>query len=199
MRKQVTVLLMTGAMMTTGSARADTSFGVEGGFVAASLDVSGPSAFDTSADAGAAIGAFARLGLRGSVGFQPEILLTWGRFSASGVPTPFGVAFRSVEVPLLFHVRFPPKHGVEAFVCAGPQLSAISKVTQALSDGESDISDQIKNWDIGATFGGGVEASVGRGALVLEGRVNLGARNLDETSVGSFKARAFLALIGYRF
>ncbi len=48
-------------------------------------------------------------------------------------------------------------------------------------------------------FGAGFEMAAGCGAFVLDGRVNIGMKNLSETGPPALKSRAFLLLPGYRF
>jgi hypothetical protein len=199
MRKKGIGIALCVLALSAGASGAEPVFGVKGGWVSGSLQADGPEAFDTSADAGFAIGGFIGFGLGDAVRFQPEVLLSNRRFSSTGPRAPFGVSARGVEVPLLFQLRFPEGRRVQAVLFAGPQVSFISSVTQALGDSESDISDQIKNVDAGVTFGGGVEFYVGRGALSLDARYNVGFRNLDESSGPRLESRAFLALVGYRF
>jgi hypothetical protein len=57
----------------------------------------------------------------------------------------------------------------------------------------------IKDVDAAAVFGGAIGWDAGRGALVLDVRVAIGARNLAETAGRDLKSRAFTALVGFRF
>lgn len=197
------VLVTLAAIVTMAGARnadaQEVSWGFKGGIVLASLETSGPGAFETDDDAGGTIGGFVGWAVTGIVRIQPEVLVTTRRFWARNVGSPFGISATGVEVPLLVHFRFPEGRRAQAVLFAGPQLGAIANVTQAMGQTETDISDQVKDLDVGATFGGGVELPAGPGALVLDVRISLGLRNLSESSDPSFKSRAALVLAGYRF
>ena len=192
-------VLVMAIVATEGAATAgDVTAGVKGGGVFASLATAGQGAFDTASDGGVAVGAFASVEIGHGVRFQPEVLFGVRRFSAIDAAAPFGVSSRGIEIPLLIQYRAPSSRRVRALFSAGPQLSVITKVTQSLGPADSDISDQIKDVDVGATFGGGVAIGAGRGSVTIEARGNVGLRNVSE-AVPSMKARAFLMLAGYEF
>jgi Outer membrane protein beta-barrel domain len=200
-RQGIVLMAMATLILSSAETRAETVWGVKGGLVRAALDVQGPGAFTTEADAGGTIGAFVGVDLSKSVRLQPEVLFTKERFSAKELAAPFGIAARSIEVPLLIQARFFRDRRVQAVLYSGPRLGFISKVTEALegAPSEIDLSDQIKDLDAGVALGGGVETALGRGALLFEARFDLGLRNLSEAPDVTFKSRAFLALVGYRF
>jgi hypothetical protein len=201
MRKALVVCASVAAiLMCAPEASADeVSWGIKGGLVLASLDAQGPEGFETDPDSGAAIGTFVGVALGQRVRLQPEVWFVNRRFSAVEIAPPFGVSSRSLEVPVLVQVRFPDGRRAQAFLCAGPQLTIIGKVTQALAQGESDISDRIKNVDVGVAFGGGLERGLGRGALVIEARVTIGLRDVNAAPEGAMMGRGVLGTIGYRF
>src|SRR5262245_53326235 len=124
------------------------AWGIKGGLVAASIATAGPGAIDTASDAGGAFGTFVGLGRSTKIRFQPEIFLTTRRFSSSDPSVPFRVSARSVEVPLLVHLRFLEAHRTRVVAYAGPQLSVIGRVRQTRPDGEFDFSDQVKDLDV---------------------------------------------------
>jgi hypothetical protein len=157
----------------TAGAEEQISWGIRGGYAHGWLDTSGQDAFETDADGGYAIGAFASVALGASMRFQSEILWTSRRFSAREAAVPFSISARGVELPLLFQLRFPEGRRAQATVFAGPQLSLVTSVEQALGDSETDIGDQVRNLDAGVTVGGGFEWLGAQGAFLLDLRVNL--------------------------
>lgn len=191
------VLSMVGVVRTATAE--DVSWGVKGGVISASLATSGPGAFDTSADSGVAVGAFVGMTVGKGFSFQPEVLLTSRRFSATVPATSFRVVTTGIEVPLLLHLRVPTTRRWQATLFAGPQVGFIPSVTQVVDGVRTSIADEIRDVDLGAVVGGGLELLVGRGALVVDARVTLGLRNVSESAAPRFRSRAFLALIGYRF
>ncbi|MGE0462106.1 MAG: porin family protein [Vicinamibacterales bacterium] len=191
------VMSMVGFVRTATAG--DVSWGIKGGVISASIATSGPGAFETSADSGIAAGAFVGMTVGKGFSFQPEVLLTTRRFSATIPATSFSVATTGIEVPLLLHVRVPGNRRWQATLFAGPQVGFIPSVTQVVEGVRTNIADEIRNVDMGAVVGGGVEVLAGRGALVLDARVTLGLRNVSETPAPRFGSRAFLAMIGYRF
>lgn len=187
------------AMMLAWPAAANAqrvSGGLKGGLASTNLSVTGPGAFDTSADVTGAAGGFAAVELGRMVRLQAELLLTALRAS---VPAPgVTVKARAVAVPVLLHLRFGERR-VRPVIFAGPQFSAVSNVTQTSAAGEADISDDIRDIDLSVAIGAGLEAEAGRGAFLLEVRGAVGVRDLSETGPPAIKSRAWLLLAGYRF
>ncbi len=198
MRIFVCVVAVALIAMTPSAARAQSgSAGLKGGLIAANLSTSGSGAFETSAEAGFALGVFGAIEFGAIARLQPEVLITQQRFAISLVGAT--VKSRAVAVPLLMHLRFGGDRRVRPVVFAGPQVSFISKVTQQAALGETDISDSIAGVDTGLTVGAGFEAAAGRGAFVVDARATFGLKDLSETGPPALKSRAFLLLAGYRF
>lgn len=173
------------------------SAGIKGGLNVSKAAASGTDGFTTKVGAGGSLGGFVAIALGETARIQPEVLFSARRFS--GVFSDFTVTNRAVEVPILLHLTFSHDRRVQPVLFAGPQLTFISKVTQSTPQGDIDISDNIAGVDAGLTFGAGLEMAAGRGAFVVDGRVNLGMRDLSETGPPALKSRAFLLLAGYRF
>src|SRR5262245_36296084 len=175
----------------------DRAFGRKGGFVGASVDARGPGGFETNADLGPAIGGFATFQLTETVSVQPELLFTAPRFKSSDFGPGLAVRARAVEMPVLFQKQLQRRSHPVLF--AGPQISFITSVKQEFDNVTSDISKEIRNVDLGVVAGGRFEISTGRGAVLLEGRVNVGFRDLSQSEDTSMNSRAFAGLFGYRF
>jgi hypothetical protein len=174
-------------------------WGLKGGIVGSSIAASGDQAFDASTGAGAAVGAFVGGADERRVTPRIEALLTWRQFNATNVPQPFRVRSRSIEVPLLMRVRVASGRAGRFWVDAGPQIAAITSVTQITGTTRTDISDQIRNVDVAAAVGGELERALGSGAILFGVRAIMGRHNLSESPTRSLESRAFATLIGYRF
>ena len=174
-------------------------FGIKGGLVLGDVSTAGVGEFKTDADAGAAIGGFAGVTITPQIRLQAEVLVSNRRFSPADETIDARIRSRGVEVPLLLVIQGRESERVRPMIYAGPQFSFISKVTQTVSGIEIDMSDRIKNTDVGVTAGGGLEIANARGAFVIDVRANIGLRDLNEDAEPSIKSRAFLILVGYRF
>lgn len=173
------------------------SAGVKGGINSGKATASGTGSFSTNVGTSGSLGGFVTIALGETARLQPEVLFSQRRFSGSSGA--FTIESRAVEVPILAHFVFAPGRRVRPVLFAGPQLTFISNVMQSTAQGESDISDNIKDVDAGLTFGAGFEAAAGNGAFVVDARVNIGMKDLSESGSPSLKSRAFLLLAGYRF
>lgn len=201
MRTRLAVMAWTVAlaMGATNAAAQGLSWGLKGGIGFGSLNTEGGDAFETSPDPGGMLGGFVGVDIGAIVRLQPEAYWSVRRFSATGVPTPFAVSSRGVEVPLLLQVRVPKARSTQAVLFSGPQFSVIGTVEQRIGSTATDISDQIRDRDVGVVFGAGLERVVNTGAFVVDVRAVIGTRNLAEAGEDSIKSRAIQLLVGYRF
>ena len=199
MRIFVSAAVVVCALTWPAVAAAQGVFGIKGGLVFGDVSTSGIGEFETDANAGAVIGGFAGVTVTPHIRLQAEVLFSNRRFSAADPTIDAKVRSRGTEFPLLIVVQGRDSQRVRPMVYAGPQFSIISTVKQTVSGIETDMSDRIKNTDAGVTAGGGLEIVNARGAVVIDLRVNVGLRNLNEDTEPSVKSRAFLMLVGYRF
>ena len=199
MRIFVSAAVVVCALTWPAVAAAQGVFGIKGGVVFGDVSTSGVGEFETDANAGAVIGGFAGVTVAPHIRLQAEVLFSNRRFSAADPTIDAKVRSRSTEVPLLIVVQGRGGQRVRPMVYAGPQFSFISTVKQTVSGIETDMSDRIKNTDAGVTAGGGLEIANDRGAILIDVRVNVGLRNLNEDTEPSVKSRAFMMLVGYRF
>src|SRR5262245_39883823 len=187
---------------TTGAhpvAAQEPVFGVKGGLNGASISVSGTEHFDTTANVGAALGAFIGFGIGAGSRIQPEVLFTINRFSSSDFPLTLTVNTRAVEVPVLILKRFQTGRRVQPMLFAGPQLTFLAKTTQTFGSTKSDVTSELERTDVGIAAGGGVEVSADHGAMTMEARFAVGFRDLSRSNLSSTHSRAFMGLVGYRF
>jgi len=192
----VVAIVLAGVIPSTAQAQSG-SAGIKGGLIMANLSTSGTGSFETSTEAGGALGVFAAIEFGTIVRLQPELMITQQKFAIDQAAAT--VKSRAVAIPVLMHLRFGGDRRVRPVLFVGPQISFISKVTQDTARGETDISDDIADVDAGVTVGGGFEATAGRGAFVVDVRATFGMKDLSETGSPALKSRAFMLLAGYRF
>ena len=184
-------------LWSANEARAQTHVGVKAGAVNTNLSVSGSGSFGTDGEFGFVFGGFVGIPLGPRVRLQPEFLVTGRTFTILAVsPTP-SVSSVAYEMPVFLQVRFG--ESTQPFVQVAPQLTIISNVKQRVGGMEFDISDDIADVDVGLAIGAGVEVPVKRGALVFEGRVQWGFRDLSAGSDTTMHSRGAMLLAGYRF
>lgn len=190
-------VLLTTVLASAIDARAQTSAGFRAGAVHTNLSVSGSGTFDTDGDFGFVVGGFVGFTVAPRVRLQPEFLVTERAFRISGVSPTLSVSSRAFEMPVFIQARFGD--AIQPFVQAGPQVTVVGKVTQTFGTSETDISSQINDIDVGMAFGGGVEVPAMGGALLFEGRMHWGFRDLSAATDTKFYLRGVMLLGGYRF
>lgn len=193
----VVCAIIVGASPGTAGAQTVTG-GVKVGVTSTTLSVTGAEGFTPKARTGVEGGAWLRIG-REVFGIQPEVIFTTRKFAS---PSPIGeirIAARTVEVPVLLSVRIHADRRVHPWFFAGPYVAFISKTTQTVNGVSTDLDAALKDTDAGVTAGLGLEVNLARGALVLETRASLGARNLSQQAGTSYTSRAVMASVGYRF
>lgn len=195
----ITLVVCTFAASATLAEAQSASFGVKAGFVSATVKTSGTGTFEPEAEITGSGGAFVGFDVARHLRIQPEVLISWRRFSIKDSPAGISVKTSGVEVPILFQVPLTDTGRIRPLLYAGPQFSRLSTVKQRVFEIESDISDRIKNLEIGMAIGGGIEIEAGRGAITLDVRGTVGFTQLSEDRMPEVKSRAFLAFAGYRF
>ncbi len=179
--RRVLVGLLVLASMGVAARRADAQEGSVGVKAGPTMATAKSASFDTESDAGAGGGVFITWNVSDVVRIQPEVLLTRRRFTVVNVPGSAGVTSNAIEVPLLIQAAVAQSARSRLLLFAGPQLGRIGSVTQRSEGRETDLDDQLKDFDFGAVFGGGVEHTAGRGAFVIDARFVLGLRDLNDT------------------
>lgn len=110
------------------------------------------------------------------------------------------------DFPVLAKFTFRRDSFLSPFVYTGPVLSysqrSIVEITIDIPGfwmwGErDDVSDQIKDWEFSALFGGGLNLDFGSFLVFFEGRYSLGLMNLNDTDDETdIKNRAIAVLMG---
>jgi len=173
--------------------------GIKGGVVAARLDVNGAGSFDTAPDAGLAIGGSAAIAIGPTVRIQSELLFTEARFGSSDFPLPLTVESRAFDVPVLLVKQFSTTRRTRPIVYAGPRFGFITSIAQTVGPTRSDISNEFRSVEVGVTVGAGVEITAGRGAVTIEGRSNIGIRDVSKATDNTTRTRSIVGLFGVRF
>jgi len=135
---------------------------------------------------------------------QPfELVTTEGTFAGE---TDYEFRLWYFEFPILVKYTLRQDSFLRPFLCTGAAASyterAVVQVTQNIGPYSwgvrDDISGQLKKWDFGAVFGGGMHFAFGSSfSVFLEGRYNLGLLNLNNTEEDvTFKNRAIALLVG---
>ena len=153
----------------------------------------------TSPHAGLAIGGSAAIAIGPTVRIQPELLFTEPRFGSSDFPLPLTVESRAFEVPVLLVKQFSTTRRTRPIVYAGPRFGFITSIAQTVGHTRSDISNEFRSVDVRVALGGGVEVAAGRGAVTIEGRANIGIRDVSKATDNTTRTQSIVGLFGVRF
>jgi len=161
------------------------------------------------------IGVFRTFDISEHIKFQPEIdySIRGGDASEAFIfeKIKFKVIINYLEFPLLLKYEIPLKGRLRPNLFLGPYaaLKLSAKKTNEIG-GRKEITDleNVKSFDYGFIFGGGIEVNVGSGQLILELRSSYGLKNIMTMPEGFIKlydeedfVRNFSAVImtGYKF
>ena len=161
------------------------------------------------------IGVFRTFDISGHFKFQPEIYYSNRGGDASEAFTfekiKFKVIINYLEFPLLLKYEIPLKGRFRFNLLVGP-YAALKLSAKKCSEiwGRKEVADleNVKSFDYGVIFGGGIEVSMGSGQLILELRSSYGLKNIMTMPEGFIKlydeedfVRNFSAVImtGYKF
>lgn len=192
------VCLVTGMTVTSSAAAQEVSAGIRIGVTSATVSVEGLTGFEPEARTGVQGGVWLTLGGR-TVRLQPELIVSTRKFLGGTPAGDVSVKSTVIEVPVLLAARGNADGKVHPLLLVGPSLSFIRNPTQTFGGVETNIDDQLKGTDAGLVIGGGLEVDVTRGALVFDVRYVFGLKNIATAADTTFKTRAWLASVGYRF
>jgi hypothetical protein len=193
--------------MAASGADAQMRLGAKGGvtFSNVSMDPEDPD-FDTESRTGFGGGAEVQLplGMSGLV-LQPELLYMGKGFEVTEDGATLKLKLDYVEIPVLFRFNIPAQ-AVMPFIYGGPVVSfeASCKVegeedgvsVDADSDAFGDDFD-TESTDFGVLFGGGLAFAAGPGDLFVEGRYNIGLKDIDTADGFEAKNRSGAVMVGY--
>ena len=172
--------LALGAMLLGGSAFAQhsaqkVSFGLKGGLNLSNLHYS-DDVIDAKTKLGFNLGALAHLHLAPQLALQPEVY-----YSAQGAKYDVGndeakVKLGYINVPVLIQYMFDNGFRLQA----GPQVGFLINAKSELGSVETDIKDNLKKVDFGATAG--VSYVHPKNGLGIDARYNLGLSDINDVS-----------------
>ncbi|MEO9804206.1 MAG: porin family protein [Reichenbachiella sp.] len=166
--KKITLLLVVGTLFFTTASYAQVSLGLKGGLNFNSADVSGGG---IDSKTGYHIGAYAVI-KAGAIGIQPEAYFSVQNVGTSGDD----IDLSYIQVPILLRLGFAKV----LYFNAGPQFGFNTKA----ESGGVDYKDQLKNTDISAAIGAGLDLPMGLGAQL---RYVKALSNASEISGDSWK------------
>ncbi len=200
MRNRRWIVLAAGLMLPAFAADAqaqDLEIGFKLG--AAISNVSFDADFDAESITTFGGGGHLRLGLTPSISLQPELLFMRKGYKASELGTEFELNLDYAEIPVLLRIDVPMAAAIRPFVYAGP-YGAFEVACKVEGEDCGDDDDRT-TFDFGAVFGAGLGFAAGPGSFVVEGRYDLGLKNLVDDDDGDdaleLKNRAFGLFIGY--
>ncbi len=154
---------------------------------------------------GWAVGGFVAFQLTPSFAIVPQASYVQKGAKISDATSTGKLKIPYFEIPVLAHLRIPPKGGsiVSPHVYAGPALGFKAGCRVKLTEGTTTISDtcdaadvKVKSTDFGLTFGGGVDI----GRAIVDVRYDLGLSKLGDTgSNDNVKNRTIYLLAGWTF
>ena len=204
MRLRQAVLAVALCALATPTFAQGIEYGVKGGIHFASLSFSDADeeGVDVSSRTTYVIGGFVGIPVTPMLSVQPEVL--WVPSGAQVDAPEFGgetaeFQLKVVQVPILLKANVG-KSSTRPFVVVGPVFgfkagdSKIKVGEFETTDPEETGDDDISAVDVAIAFGGGVNV----GKISVEGRYNLGLKDLDTTDE-SAKSRGFMILAGFAF
>jgi len=154
--------------------------------------------FDTDQISSFMGGGFVRFGL-GRLALQPELLVVTrgAEFLDDDVFGAIGAKVKVdyVEVPVLLMLPLTTGAGISPYIFGGPSIAFEIGCKVDSEDCGDDTG--RKSMDLGATAGAGLEFPLGPGALLVEGRYNLGLSNISDVDPLEIKSRTLAVLAGY--
>lgn len=173
--------LALGAMLLGGSAFAQhssqkVSFGLKGGLNVSNLHNSDNTGLDTKSKIGFNAGALAHIHLAPQLALQPEVY-----YSAQGAKYDIAnnegkINLGYINVPVMIQYLFDNGFRLQA----GPQVGFLINAKNKIASTETDIKDNLKKVDFGATAGiSYVHPSSGVG---VDARYNLGLSDINDTN-----------------
>lgn len=150
---------------------------------------------------GPLVGLFAALQPRGPIGIQLEMLYASKGYKSDGR----SIAIDCLEVPLLVSLKLPRLGRVRPSVLTGPAaaLRLRTRYGSARSSTQTAFREDVNRFHIGWVVGAALDLPLSYGALIVEGRYNLGLSSVfvdgSPYAYGDDRHRAYVGLIGYRF
>lgn len=136
----------------------------------------------------------------GVFSFAPEILFIrkGGKLEAGSVTAKRTLNY--LEIPLLARINVAPV----AYLNAGPSFAIglsgrdeVDGVKQDIKFGSSSNSSELKRFDFGIAFGGGLRIPTGAGSVLFDARYTVGLTDFDNVSTNKSRNRSIGLTLGY--
>lgn len=149
------------------------------------------------------------LGRRLSLRFEPMFRVkgsdvTFALFGPAPSTPTGSLRLSYLELPVLLSLSLG-SGAVRPYLLAGPTLGYLTsaKAKDNASGTETDALDAFNRTDLGVSLGGGLSAPVGRARVFVEGRYNLGLKNIlkesKDTEGATLKTRGVAVAAGVTF
>jgi hypothetical protein len=203
----ISVLLLTTLALPAAPADAQTSspdadtYGVKAGVVSSTLDLTHPGFIISAKEQiGLTAGVFGSTRLAGPLHLDIEALVTTKGAKYDFADFENELRLTYLELPVLARVGVLRAGSVTAYVSGGPSFAFKLKELQKEAGEETSVNDEVKKWDIGVAFGGGVTF----GSWVVDARYTLGLIDIVDVDTGGFaeptaKNKAIGVTVGYRW
>ncbi len=153
---------------------------------------------------GLGAGGFLTFALGPNLALQPELLYVQkgAKYEEGGVTAT--LKFDYLDIPVLLKYRFPTEGSIRPNLFAGPvgsiKMSADLKVEAGGEDASTDVSDEVKGFDFGVAFGGGLDFALSSSTLTFDVRYTLAMTDWPDTDVSaSAKNNGWLVTVGVGF
>jgi hypothetical protein len=192
------LLLMTALFVSTASAQPMISYGVTAGWGLASISAEDDELNDALSDMrnGLDIGGFVEVPVNDM--FSVVIAGKYAQKGAKGTFTEDGISFDStvkvdyIDIPILANFPINTMGSFRPFIYAGGvpafKVSAKSVAEFEGEEFEEDLDDEVKSFDFGLMFGGGVQFG-GRYGVAVDYNLGLLNVNEEEDEEGTIKSR----------
>ena len=185
---------------TTLQAQSKITYGVKGGLSLANLY--GDDISDVDSKIGFTAGAFLNIGTSGQISIQPELLYTMKGAKDDVLGLEEKLKLNYIEVPILIKWTSPSEGTIRPNLFIGPAPAFLMSAKFEETFGgvlvEIDIKDEVKSFDFGVVFGGGLDFAAGSGSFVIDIRYTLGLTSVDDSGFDAdLKNKVFSASIGY--
>lgn len=191
-------LLLLSSLASSQVGAADVGLALQGGAHTSWASVAGPAAFATDSETRLAVGIAVPVRLSERVSLEPGLLYADTAFSSPDFGVRAVISARTLLLPLPLKLHWNAASRWSPHLAAGPSLAFVGRVRQELGPLSQDLSDDVRDLDVGILVGAGLTLRAGRGRVTLDLRYLAGLRDLDESET-SVKIRSLQALVGYGF
>ncbi|MBI1804826.1 MAG: PorT family protein [Ignavibacteria bacterium] len=167
----------------------------------ASLTPDLPAGISKGSRTGLAAGAIAEFGVAPNFFIDAEALYVQGGFKATASGAEATAKFDFISIPISAKYKFMIENSnVKPFIFGGGNVGFDLKAEIESGGTTQDVKDSTESVDFGVHFGAGIEIEASPGVnIMLDGRYQLGLKDIDKTSGGEAKAQNILIMAGVSF